>query len=91
MNTNDIIVKGKINYTDEGQKLTISITVPYSSHQCIKNTDSCASCPCGYQQDNCGRNVPFEDIDYKKRPDKCELKEIDTRLIIDNKLKELGI
>jgi hypothetical protein len=88
---NDVLVNGKLEYTNSGQKLTISITVPYESHQCMTSPGSCASCPCGYQQGNCGRNIPFEDEDYKNRPDKCKLKLLDPRFKINDKLKELGI
>ncbi|MBO5388622.1 MAG: hypothetical protein J6A59_10860 [Lachnospiraceae bacterium] len=80
----------KLVYTDTGQKLDISIELPYNSLTCIKLPEHCMKCPNGYSND-CGRNIPFKPEDYVKRPNTCKLKEVDIRELIEEKLKELGV
>ena len=56
-----------------GSMVTINIVIPYSQLQTFQMPESCNRCPCGYSDNDCGRNVPFTDRDYEHRPDTCKL------------------
>lgn len=65
-------------YTDYGPALGISfnITLPYDEFTVFEMPVSCLKCPVGFQKDvKCGRNVPFKEEDYTRRPETCKLKE----------------
>lgn len=60
--------------TNEGPQITI--TLPWSLLKAIEIPKNCEQCPVGYMDQGCGRNVPFQDSDRKKRPDTCKLSQL---------------
>lgn len=74
MNENDInIISG---YDDNGAYLKVEVHIPYSDFKTFELPKSCISCPVGFMDHGCGRNVPFEDEDFTKRPVTCKLEQI---------------
>lgn len=62
--------------------------IPLKFHYTHVMPKSCADCPVGYMQFQCGRNIPFEESDYKTRPDTCKLRLLDDNI---DKLLLMGI
>lgn len=60
-------------YDNEGAYLKLEVRLPFSSLKTFEFPRCCSSCPVGYMDHHCGRNVPFKDEDYEKRPDTCKL------------------
>lgn len=87
------MVESSLSFDNTGQKLTLSINIPYSDEKCIKAPDSCLKCPNGYSRymKDCGRNVPFIAEDYEHRPSTCKLEQIDVRALIEAELERLGL
>lgn len=77
-------------YDNNGAFLKIEVHVPYSELETFKLPKSCASCPCGFIDYRCGRNVPFTDEDNEKRPITCKLEQIfiEDIMKIINKMNE---
>ena len=74
MQENDInIISG---YDDNGAFLKLEVHIPYSYLKTFKLPKSCTSCPVGFMDHGCGRNVPFENEDSTKRPVTCKLEQI---------------
>ena len=84
------MVESSLSFDTTGQKMTLSISIPYSEKKCIKIPENCLSCPNGYMND-CGRNIPFKTEDYEHRPSTCKLEQVDIRAIIEEELKKLGV
>lgn len=60
-----------------GQIVTLQARVPYGSLLCFEYPKSCTACPSGWCSSGiCGRNVPFKDEDYIRRPSTCKLRKI---------------
>lgn len=74
MQENDInIISG---YDDNGAFLKLEVHIPYSDLKTFKLPKSCTSCPVGFMDHGCGRNVPFKDDDAIKRTITCKLEQI---------------
>lgn len=71
------VVVRKIENNSTGQKLTIEVQTKYSELECFRMPANCYNCPVGYQDHNCGRNIPWTEADAQKRPETCKLTEID--------------
>lgn len=69
-------VKINSRYNNIGAVLKSEVHIPYRELKTFKLPKSCESCPCGFMDYGCGRNVPFADEDYEKRPSTCKLKQI---------------
>ena len=67
----------KIENNNIGQKLTIEAQTKYAELECFHMPTNCYGCPVGYQDHNCGRNIPWTTVDAQKRPETCRLTEID--------------
>lgn len=87
------MVESSLSFDNTGQKLTLTINIPYSDGKCIKAPESCSKCPNGYSRymKDCGRNVPFTAEDYEQRPSTCKLEQIDVRALIEAELERLGL
>lgn len=76
-------IKKNAEYNRIGQKITVEIQFKYSDLKVFEFPESCTKCPVGFMQNSiCGRNVPFAEEDYKKRPKTCKLKKIDLKELI---------
>ena len=66
------------DYTDNGARINIAFTMtyPYDEFTVFEMPVSCSKCPVGFHKD-CGRNIPFNNEDYIKRPVTCKLKKVD--------------
>lgn len=89
-------VQVSTNYTDQGTSLHLDLHIPYNYLQTFSMPTSCANCPVGYMQYDCGRNVPMNDSDSKERPKSCKLQQITredfTRILsymIDNNYRRI--
>ena len=69
-------------YDNNGAFLKFDVHIPYSELKTFNLPKSCTCCPCGYMKYGCGRNYPFEDEDYDRRPSMCKLDLISVEDII---------
>lgn len=74
MQENDININS--GYDSNGAFLKLEIHIPYSDLKTFKLPKSCISCPVGFMDHGCGRNVPFESEDSTKRPVTCKLEAV---------------
>lgn len=80
MQENNINVSS--GYDINGVFLKLEVHIPYSDFKTFKLPKSCTSCPVGFMDHGCGRNIPFEDEDSTKRPVTCKLEQIFIKDII---------
>lgn len=77
-------IHSTVERDDVGQYITLQARIPYGSLICFEYPESCGSCLAGWcSSGKCGRNVPFQPEDYKRRPDTCKLKKIEIKDLID--------
>lgn len=70
-------IEKNVVFNEVGQKLTMNVQLTYDKLEVFEFPASCDRCPCGFSTHNdCGRNVPFKEEDYQKRPATCKLKQI---------------
>ena len=70
-------IEKNVVFNEAGQKLTMNVQLTYDKLEVFEFPASCDRCPCGFSVHNdCGRNVPFKEEDYQKRPATCKLKQI---------------
>lgn len=70
-------IEKNVVFNEVGQKLTMNVQLTYDKLEVFEFPASCDRCPCGFSVHNdCGRNVPFKEEDYQKRPATCKLKQI---------------
>lgn len=82
--SNGLDIQSTVERDDVGQYITLQARIPYDSLICFEYPESCGSCPSGWcSGGKCGRNVPFQPEDYKRRPDTCKLKKIEIKDLID--------
>ena len=74
-------------YDNKGAFLKLEVRIPYSSLKTFKLPESCIRCPCAFMDYGCGRNAPFLDEDYIRRPTTCKLKQVSIEEIV-RKIKE---
>lgn len=74
MQKSDINVRS--GYDNNGAFLKLEVHIPYSDLKTFRFPKSCTKCPVGFMDHGCGRNVPFEDEDFTKRPATCKLEQI---------------
>lgn len=67
-------ISEKSNFTEAGPELNINIKLAWNELKTFCMPESCALCPIGFQEFDCGRNTPFNDEDYNSRPSTCRLK-----------------
>lgn len=70
-------------YDNNGAFLKFEAHIPYKDLKTFTFPKSCASCPCGYMDYRCGRNIPFADEDYENRPVTCKLEQISIEDIVN--------
>lgn len=75
-------VQTDITKNSIGPKITLEIQMCYEDFETLKLPDNCTKCSVGYMKNGCGRNVPFKEEDYVKRPKSCKLKEVTFEEII---------
>lgn len=70
-------IKKVIEHNDIGQKITVEIQLEYGDLIVNRLPKSCSACPVGFSRHaKCGRNVPFNEEDYRIRPKTCKLTEL---------------
>lgn len=69
-------IKTDIGYDNSGAFFTLKIHIPFSELKTFKLPNRCMSCPCGFMKYGCGRNSPYTDEDYEKRPVTCKLQQV---------------
>ena len=62
------------SYNSTGPKMVREVQLRYEDLTVFEFPKCCTSCPVGFMKYGCGRNVPFKDEDYERRPDTCKLK-----------------
>lgn len=62
------------NYNDIGPKMVREVQLRYEDLTVFEFPKCCTSCPSGFMKHGCGRNIPFTEEDYKRRPTTCKLK-----------------
>ncbi len=83
-----MIKEKNIVFNDIGQELTLRVQLKYENLEVFEFPVSCSRCPCGFSANakiNCGRNVPFQEADYKTRPKTCKLKKVTLVDLIESK------
>lgn len=78
----DIYIEMGRFYDSKGANFHVEMSVPYETLKTFRLHKSCGTCPNGYMQHDCGRNVPFTDEDYKHRPETCKLLELSIEDVI---------
>lgn len=74
----------EVKNTDLGQSVTIQ--TKYDDMEVVVFPENCYKCPVGYHHGSeCGRNVPWTDVDAQRRPDTCKLKQIDLNKLLGYK------
>lgn len=74
----------EVKNTDLGQSVTIQ--TKYDDMEVVVFPENCYKCPVGYHHGSeCGRNVPWTDVDAQRRPDTCKLKQIDLSKLLGYK------
>lgn len=58
---------------------TERFVIPTYEHVVGRMPSGCMTCPVGLQR-NCGRNVPWKEEDYYKRPKTCRLRTLEEYL-----------
>lgn len=81
-------IKANIGYDNIGVFFKLEAHIPFSELKTFKFPEKCTSCPCGFMKYGCGRNSPFVDDDYEKRPETCKLEQITIEDIL-KMIKEL--
>ena len=67
-------IEKNVVFNEIGQELTMNVQLTYDKLEVFEFPASCDRCPCGFSVHNdCGRNVPFKEEDYQKRPATCKL------------------
>lgn len=69
-------IQKTVEHNDLGQLVTTQLQCYYKDLEVLEYPESCVKCPIGFQDKNCGRNIPFASEDYKRRPDTCKLRKI---------------
>ena len=79
-----------VERAEGGQKvsLTLEFILPYEDGQCVVLPECCSKCAFGYQKEDCGRAVPFNEDSYIKRPAGCYLEQVTIEEILR---KTLGL
>ena len=71
------MVEKYIKFNEIGQEMVIKAQLKYEDLRVFELPACCSKCPVSFStKAKCGRNIPFKEEDYERRPKTCKLEKI---------------